>query len=160
MKWPPWDHPACWAGLKYLPPPPPFFLKYHLPLTKVFPYLGQAMENLKRKAELWNMVVKLWGLLALSYEFGDGSRGLKTKQDTKIPALRSNPFPPWESISLCCKALHKCCTMTGCLYGVCLLSMLMGPLVVQRRLVNSQDTQQKNKFKVEVVTEGTVVSHH
>lgn len=50
--------------------------------------------------------------------------------------------------------------MTGCLYGVCLLSMLMGPLVVQRRLVNSQDTQQKNKFKIEVVTEGTVVSHH
>ena len=36
----------------------------------------------------------------------------------------------------------------------------MGTPVVQRRLVNSQDAQEKKKFKVEVVTEGIVVTHH
>lgn len=112
MKWPLLqDHQlACsWAGI----------LSLHCQRSfsnsiSTSPVLGQAVENLgekKRKekqTELWKVMVKLWGPLAVSSNFSDCRRDQKTKQETKISSLRTNPhLQPQEPISQCCKAFTQ-----------------------------------------------------
>ena len=162
MKWPLlWDHQlACsWAGS----------LSLHCQRSfsnsiSPSPVLGQAVENLekkKKKAELWKVMVKLWGPLSLSCSFGDCHRGPKTKQETKISSLRTNPhLQPQEPISQCYKALTQHNTNAVLWLGDLLhvLSESKGALMVKRPLVNPQDAREKNKFKV--IAEWTAASQH
>ena len=82
-----------------------FFLKQYLHLTYPWSSCGKSGgKKKKRKADR----VKGDGQTVRSSNFSDCHRDQKTKKETKISSLRTNPHPqPREPISQCCKAFTQ-----------------------------------------------------